>query len=39
MGKNIIKRAPQVSEHSLKLHVCMFEISQGKHNNLKKIFH
>jgi hypothetical protein len=30
----IIKGATQMSGHSLKLHFCMFERSQGKHNNL-----
>jgi 2-iminoacetate synthase ThiH len=45
MGKSIIKRATQVSGHSLKLHFCMFEKSQGRHNSLdchkkfKNIFH
>jgi len=34
MGKIIIKGAIQVSGHSLKLHFCMFERSQMKHNNL-----
>jgi hypothetical protein len=34
MGKNIVKGATQGSEHFLKLYFCMFEISQGKHNNL-----
>jgi hypothetical protein len=33
-GKNIIKEATQVNGHSLKLHFCMFERSQVKHNNL-----
>jgi hypothetical protein len=28
MGKIIVKRATQVSRHSLKLHFCMFKISQ-----------
>ncbi len=40
-GKIIIKETTQVSGHSLKLHICMFERSQGKHNNLncrKKIW-
>jgi hypothetical protein len=27
MGKNIVKRATQVSGHFLKLHFCMFEKS------------
>jgi hypothetical protein len=31
MGKNIVKGATQVNEHSLKLHFCMFEISQMKY--------
>jgi hypothetical protein len=32
--------ATQMSEHSLKLNFCMFEESQGKHNNLEchKVF-
>jgi hypothetical protein len=34
MGKIIIKGTAQVSGHSLKLHFCMFEISQGKRNSL-----
>jgi hypothetical protein len=34
MGKITIKRATQVNGHSLKLHFCMFERSQGKHNSL-----
>jgi hypothetical protein len=34
LGKNIVKGATQVSGHSLKLHFCMFEKSQGKHNKL-----
>jgi len=34
LGKNIIKGATQVSGHSLKLHYCMFERSQVKHNSL-----
>jgi hypothetical protein len=33
-NKNIIKEATQVSGHSLKLHFCMFEKSQLKHNSL-----
>jgi hypothetical protein len=33
-GKNIIKGATQASGHSLKLHFCMFERSQVKHNSL-----
>ncbi len=32
--KNTIKRATQVCGHSLKLHFCMFEKSQRKHNSL-----
>jgi hypothetical protein len=32
MGKIIVKRVTQVNGHSLKLHFCMFERSQGKHN-------
>jgi hypothetical protein len=32
--KNIIKGAAQGSGHSLKLHFCMFEKSQRKHNSL-----
>jgi hypothetical protein len=41
LGKITIKGTSQGSGHSLKLHFCMFEISQGKHNNLdchKKIW-
>jgi hypothetical protein len=44
-GKNTIKEATQVIGHSLKLHFCMFEKSQVKHNNLdchivlRNIFH
>ncbi len=34
MGKITIKGAIQVSGHSLKLHFCMFERSQMKHNSL-----
>jgi hypothetical protein len=34
MGKNMVKGATQVSGHFLKLHFCMFERSQMKHNNL-----
>jgi len=34
MGKIIVKGATQVNGHSLKLHFCMFEKSQGKHNGL-----
>ncbi len=34
MGKIIVKRTTQVSGHSLKLHFCMFEKSQGKHSIL-----
>ncbi len=33
-GKNTIKGSVQVNEHSLKLHFCMFERSQVKHNSL-----
>ncbi len=33
-GKNTIKGAIQASGHSLKLHFCMFERSQMKHNSL-----
>ncbi len=33
-GKMTIKGATQVSGHSLKLHFCMFEKSQAKHNSL-----
>jgi hypothetical protein len=33
-GKNIVKGATKVSGHFLKLHFCMFERSQMKHNNL-----
>ncbi len=39
-GKNIVKGATQVSGHSLKLHICMFEISKVKHNSFNcNIFH
>jgi len=34
LGKIIVKRTIQVSEHSLNLHFCIFERSQRKHNNL-----
>jgi hypothetical protein len=34
MGKITIKGATQISGHSLKLHFCMFERSQGKRNSL-----
>ncbi len=34
LGKIIVKGTTQVCGHSLKLHFCMFEISQGKHNSL-----
>jgi hypothetical protein len=34
MGKNTIKGAIQVNGHSLKLHFCIFEKSQRKHNDL-----
>jgi hypothetical protein len=34
MGKNTIKRVIQVNGHSLKLHLCMFDKSQMKHNSL-----
>jgi hypothetical protein len=33
-GKITIKGAIQANEHSLKLHFCMFERSQEKHNSL-----
>jgi hypothetical protein len=33
-GRIIVKGATQVDGHSLKLHFCMFERSQGKHNSL-----
>jgi hypothetical protein len=45
MGKIIIKGTTQMSQHYLKLQFCMFEKSQGKHNNkdcrnnFKIIFH
>jgi len=45
LGKNMVKGTTQVSGHSLKLHFCMFEKSQRKHNKLdyykkfKNIFH
>ncbi len=34
LGKITIKRTTQVGGHSLKLHFCIFERSQGKHNCL-----
>jgi len=34
LDKNTIKRATQVNGHSFKLHFCMFERSQLKHNSL-----
>jgi len=34
MGKIIVKGATQVNGHFFKLHFCMFERSQNKHNNL-----
>jgi hypothetical protein len=34
VGKITVKRATQMSGHSLKLHFCMFEKLQGKHNTL-----
>ncbi len=34
LGKIIVIGVTQVSGHSLKLHFCMFERSQGKHNSL-----
>ncbi len=34
LGKNTIKGTIQMIGHSLKLHFCMFEKSQGKHNIL-----
>jgi hypothetical protein len=34
MDRNIVKKATQVCGHSLKLHIYMFERSQGKHNSL-----
>ncbi len=34
LGKNTIKGATQMSGHSLKFCFCVFERSQGKHNNL-----
>jgi hypothetical protein len=33
-GKIIIKGATQVDGHSLKIHFCTFERSQGKYNSL-----
>jgi hypothetical protein len=33
-GKITMKGATQVNGHSLKLHFCMFERSQGKYNSL-----
>jgi hypothetical protein len=35
MNKIIVNWVTQMSVHSLKLHFCMFEKSQGKHNSLK----
>jgi hypothetical protein len=32
--KNIVKGATQMSGHFFKLHFCMFERSQEKHNSL-----
>jgi len=34
MDKIKVKGGTQVSGHFLKLHFCMFERSQGKHNSL-----
>jgi hypothetical protein len=34
LGKIIVKGATQMSGHSLKLHFCMFERLEGKHNSL-----
>jgi hypothetical protein len=34
LGKNTIKGVTQASVHFFKLHFCMFERSQMKHNNL-----
>jgi hypothetical protein len=34
LGKNIVKGVTQVNGNSLKLHFCIFEKSQGKHNSL-----
>jgi hypothetical protein len=35
LGENQVKRATtQVNGHSLKLHFCMFEKSENKHNSL-----
>jgi hypothetical protein len=34
MGKITVKGTTQMSGHSLKLHICMFERSQGKHHSL-----
>jgi hypothetical protein len=31
---NIVKGATQITRHFFKLHFCMFERSQGKHNSL-----
>jgi hypothetical protein len=36
-GKNTIKGATGMSGHSIKLHFCMFERSQVKHNSLDVI--
>jgi hypothetical protein len=43
-SKIIVKGVTQINGHFLKLHFCMFEISQGKHNswdfhNFWNIFH
>jgi hypothetical protein len=34
LGKNAVKGATQVNGHSLKLHFCVFEKPQVKHNSL-----
>jgi hypothetical protein len=36
LGKITIKGTTQVNGHSLKLHFCMFERSQKKHNSLDR---
>jgi len=34
LGKIIVKGTTPMSGHSLELHFCVFERSQGNHNNL-----
>jgi hypothetical protein len=38
LGKNTVKKTTQVSEHFFKLHFCMFNRSQVKHNSLDYLF-